>query len=482
MREEKDFLGTLHLPKQALYGIHALRAKENFPYKMPFPIEWYKAMGEVKKSCYSTYRQLKNEVQNCTDLQDSSYSFFSDDLIDALEFGALEVAQGLHFDQFIVTGISGGAGTSVNMNINEIITNLALKSLGFNPGQYEIIDPIEQANVFQSTNDVVPTALKVAVMKCFNKLEVAINKLRNHVEGAEKKFRNILRVGHTQLQEAVPSSYGKLLSTYSDALSRDWWRVSKCLERIKVVNLGGSAIGTGMTVPRYFIYQNIKNLRLITSLPLTLGENLMDATSNLDSFVEVGATIKSHAVNLEKMSNDLRLLSSDLSTAACQIPARQVGSSIMPGKINPVIVEYVISCCHRIYGNDQVITSLCARGDFELNAYLPLIGVCLIENLEMLMTCNQVLGDFLFLGLKVDGDKSMDLILRSPVCATALVPYKGYHDAAQLAQFMKENSVDIYTANQELNLVSQEFLQSLMTPEKLLALGFSFYDEMKGRQ
>ena len=240
------------------------------------------------------------------------------------------------------------------MNINEIITNRALEKLDHTPGSYHVADPVEAANIFQSTNDVVPTALRIAAMQLLNTLEEAINDLRLDTEAAEKSYRNALRIGYTQMQQAVPTTYGRLFSTYCDALSRDWWRISKCLERIKVVNLGGSAIGTSIAVPRYFTVEVVKTLQQISGLPLTRGENLSDATSNLDPLVEVHGILKAHAVNLEKMVNDLRLLASDLHEShEVQLPKKQVGSSIMPGKVNPVIPEFVVSAAHKVYGNDS---------------------------------------------------------------------------------------------------------------------------------
>ena len=191
------------------------------------------------------------------------------------------------------------------------------------------------------------------------------------------------------MQEAVPSTFGRLFSSYSDALSRDWWRVSKCLERIKVVNLGGSAIGTSVAVPKYFVSEVVARLQQLSGLPVTRGENLSDATSNLDPFVEVHGILKAHAVNLEKMVSDLRLLASDVyGTHSLTIPKKQVGSSIMPGKVNPVIPEYVISCAHRVYSNDQLIAGLSAQGCLELNAYLPVIGHAMLESLKLLISAD----------------------------------------------------------------------------------------------
>jgi aspartate ammonia-lyase len=235
-------------------------------------------------------------------------------VLGAMETAATAIASGDYFEYFIVPGTQGGAGTSINLNVNEIIANAALVSLGLRPGSYEHVDPIESANIYQSTNDVIPTALTVATMRLLNKLEEAINRTRQTVEQLETRYRNALRLGYTQMQEAVPSTFGQLFSTYSEALSRDWWRVSKGFERIKVVNLGGGAIGTGIAIPRFYIMEVVPALKRLTSLPVTQGENLSDATSNMDKWVEVHAILKAHAVNLEKIVTDLRLLASGVTS------------------------------------------------------------------------------------------------------------------------------------------------------------------------
>jgi len=312
MRKEKDYIGEKDIPDNALFGIHSLRAKENFPDNTPFHIEWYKAVGTVKQACYITYGKFKKAVKEKYDTENIPHKFIDDKILSALERSAADVSAGKYFDSFIVPASQGGAGTSINMNVNEIIANTALTVLDKKPGNYHIIDPIEHANIFQSTNDVVPTALKVAIMELLNDLEEEINKLRKEVEAAESKTRNVIRHGYTQMQEAVPTSFDKLFSSFNNALSRDWWRVSKCFERIKEVNLGGGAVGTGLSIPRFFILQAVSELQKLTGLPVTRGENLPDTTSNLDSLVEVHAILTAHAVNLEKISSDMRLLSSDL--------------------------------------------------------------------------------------------------------------------------------------------------------------------------
>jgi aspartate ammonia-lyase len=568
----------MEVPDDALYGIHAMRARNNFPDTTPFHREWYRAIGTVKQACYLTARdyframeekygkekgeggrekklimdngqliiengKLKTEndfviqsfsqsvnqsipvTRHASRVTGSDTPLALDQKLSLLIGAAGEVAGGLHFDHFIVPAVSGGAGTSINMNVNEIIANVALLGAGAEPGQYHLVDPVEDANIFQSTNDVIPTSLKVAAIQLLNDLEQHINGLRSVLEHQERRHQNDLRIGYTQMQEAVPSSFGKLFSTYSDALSRDWWRVSKCFERIKTVNLGGGAIGTGLAVPRYFIMEAISHLQKLTALPVTRSENLADATSNLDSFVEVHATLKAHAVNLEKMVSDLRLLASDLVNGQwtidngqltieneklkiesgklktengsdtpfepytrhaspvtrhasfvsrqLELPQVQVGSSIMPGKINPVIPEFVISAAHKVYANDQLISGLCAQGCLELNAYLPVIGHALLESLKLLIACDRTLKENLLQGLQVNPEAGLDRLFHSPAITTALIPLIGYNKASELAKFMKESGQDIRSANRNLNMVPEDQLERLLKSENLLKLGYT---------
>jgi len=472
-RLEKDSLGEKQIPADALYGIHALRAKENFPYSSPFPAEWYRAVGITKLACYKSYRKFRDAaIEKYGD--SLSIKRIDDKHLNALTEASKDVSEGKHYKHFIVPAVQGGAGTSINMNINEIITNSALLAVGNNCGEYNIIDPTEDANIFQSTNDLIPTALAIAVMRLLQSLEEKINKLRQKVEELERINREKLRPGYTQMQEAVPSSFGLLFSTYNEALSRDWWRVSKCFERIKNINLGGGAIGTGISIPRYFIMEVVPELRALTGLQLTHSENLSDATSNLDKWVEIHATLKAHAVNLEKISSDLRLLASDISgSQTVSIPAKQVGSSIMPGKVNPVVPEFVISASHKIYSNDILISSLCGQGVLELNAYIPVICCSIIESLNLLISCNITLLDNLFSGLVVNENAGYMALIQSPSVTTALTPHIGYHKAAQLAKLMKEDKIDIFEANKILNFIEKNKLNSILNPGNLLKLGFT---------
>ena len=476
MRTERDFLGEVSVPADALYGIHSYRARNNFPASSPFSPHWYKACGTVKLACYRTMRKLLEAVNR-------EYPGLRDQLripdikvLGALESAASEVSSGSHFEHFIVPALQGGAGTSINMNINEIISNVALIKLGCKPGQYEQVDPIETANLFQSTNDIIPTGLTIATLRLLEELEEAINLSRARMEELEKRYRNSLRLGYTQMEEAVPSTFGHLFSTYNDALSRDWWRVSKAFERIKVVNLGGGATGTGMGIPRFYLMEVVPVLKNLCSLPVTQGENLADATANMDKWVEVHAILKAHAVNLEKIVSDLRLLSAGTGHRDIRLPARQVGSSIMPGKVNPVIPEYIVSGVQSIYANDQLITSLSARGCLELNAYLPQIGSAMLDSLTILIAMNSALRKNLLEKLEVDEDRARERLYRSVAMSTALAPLLGYHRAGELSRIMKEEDCDIFEANRRSGILPVEKMKELMDPAKLLKKGFTMKD------
>jgi len=477
MRTEKDFIGEKQIPINALYGIHSVRAVENFPYKSLFFKEWYKAIGITKLAVYRTYRKFKNAVEQKYSKKELTITFFSEEIIDALINSATEISEGKYFDNFIVPAIQGGAGTSINLCMNEIIANASLLKLGKQTGDYQIIDPIEHANIFQSTNDVIPSSLKVATLSLLNDLEEEINKLRFQVEIIEKQNQNSLRIAYTQMQEAVPSSYATLFSTYNDALSRDWWRVSKCFERIKVVNLGGSAVGTSISVPRFYVMTVVQELQELTKLPVTRGENLSDATANLDSFVEIHAILKAHAVNLEKIVSDLRLLSSDLiQEKEVELPKKQVGSSIMPSKVNPVIPEFVISVAHKVYSNDALITSLSSQSFLDLNPYIPTIGNAIIESLKLLISANKTLLNNLFKEISINSKVSKTKLYRSPAITTALLAHIGYNKAAELAKEMRNYECDIFEANKKLNFIEKGKLHEILKPDNLLKAGYSIED------
>ncbi len=476
-RIEHDYIGSRQLPGDALYGLQSLRAVENFPCEDHFQEEWYKAMGIVKLACYQTIEKFFEALHKKGFEGKVSIRIIGRSRLDALQEAAREVAEGKHFDSFIVPATQGGAGTSINMNVNEIIVNRALQIIGMNPGDYSEIHPIEDANLYQSTNDVVPTALRIAVMNLLQDEEISINGLRTEIERLEIQSRDMLRIGYTQMQEAVPSSYGRLFGAYSEMLSRDWWRISKCFERIKTINLGGGAIGTATGVPRFFLMEASRQLQQLTGLPVNRSENLTDSTMHLDSLVEVHAILKAHAVNLEKMASDLRLLASDLTAPNdIKIPACQIGSTIMPGKVNPVIIEFVISAAHKVYTNDQLVTQLSSMGCLDLNAYLPTIGHAIIESQKMLLAADKTMTDNLLKGMEIIPESALRRLFLSPAITTALSPYIGYDKATELALKMKTDRIDVFMANNALQFIKNEELKALLNPDRLLRAGFTITD------
>jgi len=474
-RIEKDFLGEKQIFKQSLYGIHSVRARENFPDNTPIHAEWYMAIGQIKLAYYLTYTNFKNSLNKKTG--NNLIPFFDDSIIEALIESAEEIAEGKYFQHFIVPAIQGGAGSSINMNVNEIIANVALTKLDLDPGDYDTIDPLEHANIFQSTNDIIPSSLKMASIKLLVELEDKINGLKLDIEKLEKQSRNKLRIAYTQMEQTAPSSYAILFDSYKEALSRDKLRVSKSIERLNTLNLGGGEIGTGMSVPQFFIMEVIPTLQKLTNLPVKKDENMTDSTNNLDSLVEVHSILKTHAVNLEKMVSDIRLLSSDLiGSKEIRIPQKQTGSIVMPEKGNPVIPEFVISVAHKIYANDMLVCSLSAQGCLDMNPYLPVIGNAILDSIKLLIAANKTLKENMFEGLTINNDLAEDRLYHSSAVATALTPYIGHIKASKLAKEIQKSGKDIFRVNSKLKLIDPDKLEKILSTQNILKLGFTLND------
>ena len=362
-RLEKDLLGTKKIPAEALWGIHTARAVENFPILgKPVHPELIKAYGNVKLAC----AQTNNQLGFWNDAQKS----------EAIEKACFEMSQGLLNEHILADALQGGAGTSTNMNVNEVLANRALQIITKPLGTYETISPLDNINLHQFTNDTYPTALKIAAIKILRKLEHSVLNLQEAFQQKEKEFAHIVKIGRTQLQDPVLTTLGREMSAYAEAFNRDRWRIYKCEERLRVVNLGGTAIGTGLGAPKQFIFRVVDQLRENTNIGLARSENLIDGTQNVDVFVEVSGILKACATNLLIISNDLRLLSSgpDAGFSEINLPQKQAGSSIMPAKINPVIPEAVAQAAMLVMGNDQIITQACSAGNLELNQFMPLIA------------------------------------------------------------------------------------------------------------
>jgi len=459
-RTETDFLGTIKIPTEALWGIHTARAIENFPLSgRTVHHELIKAFGEVKLACAQTNKQL---------------GFWSDEKkIQAIEKACSEMSRGLLNEHILVDALQGGAGTSTNMNVNEVIANRALQLINEKPGNYELISPLDDINLHQSTNDTYPTALKIAAIRLLRELEQSVLDLQEAFQQKEKEFAHIVKIGRTQLQDAVLTTLGREMSAYAEAFNRDRWRIYKCEERLRVVNLGGTAIGTGLGAPKQFIFRVVDRVRENTNIGLARAENLIDGTQNVDVFVEISGILKAHATNLLKVSNDLRLLSSGPHAGFGEItlPAKQAGSSIMPGKVNPVIPEAVAQIAIRVMGNDQVISHACSSGNLELNQFMPLIADALLENLTLLNNACKIFSEHCVLGISVSEEVCKRNVQNSTATITALIPRIGYERACEIVKIAQTESVSIKEAALKTNLISEKEFEELISPEAVCRLG-----------
>jgi aspartate ammonia-lyase len=364
------------------------------------------------------------------------------------------------------------------MNVNEVLANRALQILGRRPGDYETVSPTDDINLHQSTNDTYPTALKVAGIWLLRELEREVVGLLEAFQEKEKQTARIVKLGRTQLQDAVLTTLGREMAAYAEAFGRDRWRIYKCEERLRVVNLGGTAIGTGLGAPRKFIFRATERLRAITGLGLARAENLVEATQNADVYVEVSGILKAHATNLLKVCGDLRLLSSGPrgGLGEIRLPERQAGSSIMPGKVNPVIPEAVSQVAMQVMGNDQVIAQACAAGSLELNPFLPLVADRLLGNLQMLAGACEALRTRCVEGIEPDAEHCRDQVENATAAVTALIEKIGYETACDLAARAAEQGRSLREVATDSGLVTQEEFDELTGPERVTRLGSPVID------
>ena len=462
-RFEEDMLGKLAVPTDSYWGIHTERALHNFPISgCRVHPELIRAMALVKKACC-----LANIELGClTALKGNAIVAACD-----------EIAVGQLADQFPLDALQGGAGTSTNMNVNEVIANRAIELLGGTLGDYKLVHPIEDVNRHQSTNDTYPTALKIAAVYGLRQLSQSVSELQGAFQDKEKAFGHVVKVGRTELQEAVPITLGAEFSAFAEATSRDRWRTYKCEERLRVVNLGGTAVGTGLCAPRAFIFLVIEKLREVTGLGLSRGENLMGETANADAFVEVSGILKAHAVNLIKIANDLRLMNL---TGELHLPCLQAGSSIMPGKVNPVLMEAAVQVGIKVSANDTIIADAAGRGSGQINEFLPLLGHALLESLDLLESIDRLLATHVA-DIAADEDRCRFYFERSDMIVTALVPHVGYERAtALIAMYRRRNAADRTDGNQTVKTIKtfleeelgKDLVEKVFSPYQLTALGY----------
>ncbi len=458
-REESDDLGAVSMPREALHGVHAARAGENFPLTGKAVHErLIRAYGAVKLACAVTNRSL---------------GYLEGSRADAVESSCREMEAGLLSGHVIVDCLQGGAGTSTNMNVNEVIANRALQLMGLAPGRYDVISPLDHVNLHQSTNDTFPTAMKLAAILLQRELEEKLVGLIEAFQIKEKEFADVVKIGRTEYQDAVLTTLGREMSAYAEALSRDRWRLYKCEERLRVVNLGGTAIGTGLGAPRQFIFRVVDALRELTGVGFARAENLVEATQNADVFVEVSGILKALAVTLLKISSDLRLMSSgpEAGLGEIALPPRQAGSSIMPGKVNPVIPEAVSQVSMMVMGHDQTIALAASSGSLELNPFLPLVAECLLASINMLANSCEILRSACVEGIEANRERCGRNVENSTATVTALLPLLGYSGARRLAQLARERGGNVKQAAIEGGFLTLEQFEQLTSPEAVCRLG-----------
>ncbi|NMA94847.1 MAG: aspartate ammonia-lyase [Clostridiales bacterium] len=459
IRVEEDLLGRIEIPRGAYYGNQTQRAYNNFKItSRPIHRELIMGLAMVKKAAaYVNY----------------SIGILDEDIKEAITKACDEILEGKLHDQFIVDAIQGGAGTSMNMNANEVIANRAAEILGGAKGDYKLVSPNDHVNECQSTNDVVPTAGKIATINLLHILLEKLDALKEMLIIKATEFDDVIKMGRTQLQDAAPMRLGQEFKAYSSAIERDITRIKLSMERIKSVNLGGTVIGTGLNAHEEYVRNIVPKLNKVSGIDLKQADDLIGATQNADDFVDVSAAIRVCAVNLSKMANDLRLLSSGPKTGIGEIhlPAKQAGSSIVPGKVNPVIPEVVNQIAFNVIGNDVTITMAAEAGQLELNAFLPIVFYKLFESIETLITGIETFLENCLRDIMVDKDRCRSLVDHSLTMVTALSPHIGYENATKVSQEALKKNRTIREIVLREELLNEERLDEVLEPYKMTKPG-----------
>lgn len=455
LRQEHDSVGSIAVPSHAYYGVHSQRAAVNFPMTgEKLHIEQIKALAIIKKAA-----ALANVRAGVLDKR----------IADAIVHACDDILDGQLIDQFIVDPIQGGAGTSANMNANEVIANRAIEYLGGVKGDYSIVHPNDHVNKGQSTNDVYPTSGKLAALSLMTQAETPLRRLIAALEQKSREFDSLVKPGRTQLQDAVPIRLGQSFAAYAHAVERGLNRMIAVREELLSVNMGATAIGTTINAAPAYVDCIVPILSELTGLPLRQTDDLIDGTQHIDCFVPVSAAVKGCALILSKMSNDLRLLSSGPKTGFGEInlPARQNGSSIMPGKINPVIPEVVTQCYFRIAGNDSTIAMAAEAGQLELNAFEPVLFYSLFQSLELLIHAVDTLTDNCVSGITANPERLHQLIENSACSATALCSSIGYERAAQIVKQSLKTGLTLHDLTVQQLGISDDDADRILDPMPL---------------
>ncbi len=450
-RKERDSVGELSIPAEAYYGVQTQRGANNFQISgARMSSVFIKNITLIKKAAAKVNGRIGH---------------ISKETENAICTACDEILAGKFDSEFITDAIQGGAGTSVNMNVNEVVANRATELLGGKKGEY-LCHPNDHVNMAQSTNDVIPTAGKMTVLDLAKALLESIQTLISSLGKKAAEFDGVIKMGRTQLQDAVPIRLGQEFKGYADALRRDYHRIQNTLREMYVVNLGGTAIGTSVNADEAYLTSIVPELSKECGYPLTQAEDLIDATQNVDCFVAVSAVLKACAVNLSKMSNDLRLMSSGPKTGLGEIilPAKQNGSSIMPGKINPVIPEVVSQVAFLVIGNDMTVSMAAEGGQLELNAFEPVIFYKLFESLTCLTNAIHTLTVNCVDGIQANKERCEELLHSSVGVVTALCPYIGYKKAAELAKEALSSGRKIKDLVLYYGLMDREELERVLDP------------------
>ncbi|QLY81621.1 aspartate ammonia-lyase [Clostridium intestinale] len=451
-RIEFDSIGDMHVPIEAYYGVQTLRAKNNFHItNRTIHPELIISLAEIKKAAAITnidINKLNRKVGAA--------------IIQACN----EIISGRLHGEFIVDPIQGGAGTSANMNANEVIANRAIEILGGKKGDYSLVHPNDHVNMAQSTNDVFPTAGKLVIIKMLVNAVYELERLYEVLEEKAIQFNDVIKMGRTQLQDAVPMRLGQSFHAFASVIKRDINRLTKVQEEMLTVNMGATAIGTSINVSLDYLKNITLNLKKVTGLNLTQAEDLIDGTQNLDGFVSVSGVLKTCAVNLSKIANDLRLLSSGPKTGIGEInlPSMQNGSSIMPGKINPVIPEVVSQVAFNIMGNDFTITMAAEAGQLELNAFEPVLFYNLFESIETLRNATKTFVDNCIVGITANKERCAHLVENSVGIVTVLCPYIGYKKSADIAKEALKTGISVKEIILREGILSIRELDEILDP------------------
>ncbi|WP_151734112.1 aspartate ammonia-lyase ['Paenibacillus yunnanensis' Narsing Rao et al. 2020] len=458
-RRETDHLGSLDLPADAYYGLQTARALENFPVSSrPVHPQLLHGLFTVKKAAALTHLKLGS---------------FPEPVARAIAEVCDELLAGNYSAQFPVDALQGGAGTSTNMNVNEVIANLAALRLGGRCGDYSLVHPLDHVNRHQSTNDVYPAALRIAAIGLVRRVSAAFASLQETLQEKEQEFAGVLKLGRTELMDALPMTAGQGFGAYAKAIARDRWRLYKAEERLREISIGGTAIGTGLNAPPKYTYYMTDFLQELTGYGLARSEYPMDQTQNMDVFVEVSGLLKTAAVNLLKITGDLRLLASGPAggLGELELPPVQAGSSMMPGKWNPVIAEMAGQAAMKVIANDTAVTLAAAGGQLELNAFTPLIADSLLESLDILARAVELLDERCVRGIQANAGRCRQMLENSTALATALVGHIGYERSAEVALRARRENITVRQAVLESGLLSLEQIDRILSTEEVTRPG-----------